>query len=859
MFNLNKQKNYKYSMATGPRAMMPGNFAAGARKFRLVEINEETTPRIAKIRDDINKTYSDDDGQLYFLFAAENKYSEPMDVNDDRVLSQMELEKNARESFVDSIILRDINDMREEELDLIAKDIIPQIANYKSTQIGALDVEPEKREFRTKNYIRIMKDSPLNVIIEDERKPSNEYIFKPIFTNKIEEAHPSRFSIDRAKLSKLGYNAPAMTSIDVFRIYNLYTKSANYHPEVSNKGEIQMLEESIDKLKKSKNNGYEKYDVNGYIETKINEIDDEKERKNLNWAWTVVKKLKLPLQYPSWVAIGWPQLGGDRLNLRGFNHGDNKEIDNLSELTFYNSETGRKMTWIGGGMKESNSGTKLPVTPHTTLIETIGLKQSTGKNKSIEYLRKKLSGFMQIVKISKGKKRESSFKKAKHTRAVLNLFEDIRDNMNSFSHTDVNSFFYLYDELCHLYFQYNRERYGDGIMLRFSAFSTDDNGGRTISINPNGIKGQSNRPFIPTTLHDDLREVIISVHYAYGTEIPQLAATAFSGNTSFLLDVNIFNRLIEKAKERGIKKLTVDKGQISEKTIPTEELSDFFNRMAKGGVLVYRINTNLKDSDNANIVWYTGMRSFSDRYDEKSIVTRMVHDGDKLVPITGYGKSRISSGTAAISNEFREELAKMQSYGKDEAVLGIKGWEDIFVGNNLMDVYRYANAKYGLDYDFDSIEQMASKKIKSISPDIIKEMTTSSEIGIRQEIIDKENDKRNPSIIITENTQELVKEIVTEIANEDLRQKNSNTPIIEEVQSKETDIITTPSVTPQASQQTEEDIQLAQSYQFANNVAGGIAVNEEQLKDLQSKGYILEPNGPLYKIVQFPSWVNTAY
>jgi hypothetical protein len=108
MQNINLQKLEKEAMAFGPRAMQPGNFAAGARKFRLVEVSKENTPNIEKIKNEIDSTYSDDEGSLYFLFASENKYSSSMDVNDGRTLDKMKEELEARKSFVDCIYLRNM-------------------------------------------------------------------------------------------------------------------------------------------------------------------------------------------------------------------------------------------------------------------------------------------------------------------------------------------------------------------------------------------------------------------------------------------------------------------------------------------------------------------------------------------------------------------------------------------------------------------------------------------------------------------------------------------------------------------------------------------------------------------------------
>jgi hypothetical protein len=178
------------------------------------------------------------------------------------------------------------------------------------------------------------------------------------------------------------------------------------------------------------------------------------------------------------------------------------------------------------------------------------------------------------------------------------------------------------------------------------------------------------------------------------------------------------------------------------------------------------------------------------------------------------------------------------------------------VDDNLLDVYRYANSKWGLDFDYSKLKSMTPDKIKSISPNIVKEMSTSMEKGIKNKIKSEEGN-REKRITITENTQDLVREIISEIAKESLETENVTEmnqlypeqqeaePIVQEKQSPT-----------QPYAPSNKDLQKYREYQFANSLAGGIGITPDQVPALQQQGYVVEPipNSKLYKITQFPEW-----
>lgn len=873
MYNLRKEKIIKESMALGPRAIMPGNFAAGARKFRLVEINDETTPNIAKIRDSINATYAADGGQLYFLFAAENKYSEPMDVSDERMIERMQEELDAREAFVDSVVLRDVESLDEKEQQVFLDNIglREQLAHFWiQNMIKDPTISAEVRQQEFENQVESTRQANLIVLMHLYSDPSMAHLFEPLTTNDKSKAHPMRFGVDVKRLWHRGYSVPAMSPKTVYRLYMQYTNSAGYHPELEGKGEIEMLRESI---KRSSENIGEKYDVRSYINKRISEIKDRKKQHAMREAWVVIQTLRLPLQNPSWVSIGWPQGKTDFLNggkgLPGKVHGDNRKIEDLRDLTFMDPDTERKLVEKGGEfvLPSGTEGRKLPVTPQTTLLEIVGSKPSSGRyRKTPEVVRDEfLDLHRKTQTLLRKKYRDEAAAKASKLRYILVLYKNIRDNINSIPHTDVESFYYLYDEICHLYFEYNRERYGDGIMLRFSAFFTEPGRGRVISPSRVGAPGQTNRPFIPTTLHNDLREVILSVQYAYGTDIPQLAATSFPSQSSRLLDESNMAKVAERAAQKGLTQVTLIDNVLEERPVPLEELHDFLRQISQNKVLVYRIQKGHKpnpEDGSAEIVWYAGMRSFGNRYDQSSRVERQVYDPETggLVTISGFGDSRISTGRSAVSKDFKISLARGISNGNlsdPEREIGVADWESVYIGNDFMDVYRYANARYGFDYDPAKIEAVVSKHIRPITPEFIAELNENYQAGIVRTI--KSTERQGAITIITESTDQALKEIITEISSE----TEVTEPEKEIEQPAVAPAMPPASVTPQTAdeattiqeyQYTPQDVEYARQLQNQQDLSGGIDVTQQEVAELQSKGYVIEQDGERFKIVQFPPW-----
>jgi len=215
-------------------------------------------------------------------------------------------------------------------------------------------------------------------------------------------------------------------------------------------------------------------------------------------------------------------------------------------------------------------------------------------------------------------------------------------------------------------------------------------------------------------------------------------------------------------------------------------------------------------------------------------------------------------GTSSLSNEFRKKLAIMQSFDEKGNKMSVGDWNDVYVDSNLMNVYNYANQKWGLDYNYDKIKEMSAKKIKPISNGIFQEMETSSQSAINKEIKDQES--KNKRIIITEDTNNLVKEIISEIAKESLEnnrnEKIEKAPIIQNTMTEDIDAPIDIQVQNESDNHPENDIREYENYKIIEDLAGGIALEQTEVESLKQKGYTLElqPND-LYIIVQSPPWV----
>lgn len=895
MFNLKKEHSNKYAMAIGARAVMGGNFSAGALKFRLVQISD-SMPNIQKIKDSINDTYSADGGNLYFLFAAENTYSKPREVNDKNTLNRMMEERKVREEFTKAIYLRDISDLNptEEAIYISQSGIISKIVDYslkdfiahghtkeniekmRKIRLDEINNELTKLKDDKENSVKISDLKFLIALFYEENPEETKEIFEPLVTDDIEKAAAFRIKIDKNKLGNAGIALEDDSPEKIRELYLLYNKSASYHPEVSNRGEINLLDESIERLSQIISGETDnEYDVNQYIESKIEEIDDNEHRENMEDAWELFKSIRFPLQNPSWVAIGWPQKGADEVPLQGINYGDNLKIPNLVDLTFCDPETDQKYIWhkevgyVTIGNKPPKGTTRaLPTTPQSTLIEIIGKKpSSTRQIKIIESLVSKINEKRkELGKASTDAKYKEKLQEINNLIKYFSWHMKIRNNLNAFDHRDKRSYFYLYDEICNLYFQYNRERYGDGIMLKSSAFR-DEGNRKIIGRNPFNTAYQPYRPFIPTALHDDLREVIISVHYAYGTNFPHFARTSLPKNTNF--SEELLSRIIQKASQEGITKLTVANDKITEEIIvDPAALQDFFSKLAHGGVLVQRVEES-QTEDSSNIIWYTGMRSFTERYDRKNVTIRTVLDDDgELMEYFGYGRPRVSSGDVSNSKNFDDELQKMSLKGVNKGSVSISnkdGSYSVYVGPTLEDVYEYAEKYYGLDYGIDKIRSMSAKKIKPIPQNIFKELTVGISEAAKKEIQKMQNspEPEDRKVVIPIKTQEQINKWIEEVNKEistETKKVISPKPEIQQIQQP----LNAPEIQPQPAavtvppttyQPTQSDYAELEHLKSIKTMMGGrIPLEQNNVEDLKRKGYIITPIEGNEYVIEDPPW-----
>ena len=187
----------KQSMATGKRAFVPGNYGCGAFKFRLVKI-DESSEKINKIKESINDAYSADDGTLYFLFAAKNSYSSPMEVNDSNTLERMKEEKAIREAFVDCTHLLDI------DKELLKKTILRTVAE--SVLEGEEGDEEEKKAF-VKDYIEKGSKRSFDQIVSALNERNRQYV-EPYITENLGYDYRGIPSVFQNPVLDAGYIRP---------------------------------------------------------------------------------------------------------------------------------------------------------------------------------------------------------------------------------------------------------------------------------------------------------------------------------------------------------------------------------------------------------------------------------------------------------------------------------------------------------------------------------------------------------------------------------------------------------------------------------------------------------------------------
>lgn len=245
----------------------------------------------------------------------------------------------------------------------------------------------------------------------------------------------------------------------------------------------------------------------------------------------------------------------------------------------------------------------------------------------------------------------------------LNIINDIRENINKSTYSDdsdfhipindENSFFSQYDDICNLYMDYMKDRYGNGIFLKWSAFKEDEEGNLffdVINKSDQRNAGSIKNPYMPKYRTGGLKQVVVSVQYADGfEEIPQLAKTNLTKATTRSMSPEDIEYIKKRVQMEGLNKISLKEGKTIESPITTEEVDNFLYGISQGKVLVYRIDVDseLKKLDGtipANLRFFIGSQTAQGRTSStREMVRQVTYDGgETYVPLKGKGFERIA-------------------------------------------------------------------------------------------------------------------------------------------------------------------------------------------------------------------------
>jgi hypothetical protein len=760
-FNKRLSSLNKKAMAKYVRAQRRGGSQAGGIKYYLTSVEQSKHPQMFKNKQSINEHYSGDGGDLHFVFSGENAYDRPVEANDDFMLKRMKMELAAREAFVQSVYWESNPKYSEDDVRNIRLDI----DKFKSLLQNHED--PDVRR-------------------EDIQVP---------FINPEEGIHGSTIN---------------SRAFEIKKAFDKFHKKAGDEEFYQDRGEIDLLTDSINTLSESKDS---MYDVNSYIEEKI------RGNKDLEDTYRIIKELKLPIQSPSWVEIALPNKSGK--SEFGKSKDEVSKISQMEDITFYDQESQRKFD------------SKLPSTPQGAIFGLVKLRPDVNevepeffRNGILEILSHRMKGTdkylakqfartttEQLYEMLSSKEKEvhaakmnvrrsgdsllegaihrlyelemmtenmtdipdEIMNKIQMTSERIKLLQYIRDNMNSYPPNHEKSFLRLHDEICNLYFDYNRERYGDAIFLEFN-FTKDTGNGMEIH-SPARAEKQKNtikKPFLPSSKAGDMREIIISVQYSRSTPVPQLAKTNLHLVSSRMFD---YQNVKEELSRHGIGEVTIDQyGNPQE--VPVQNIDDFFSRIINNPnrILVYRVdrdNNNIDEETKgefANLIWYVGLRSFTKKDESQSSRQVYDYDGETIKTIWGYGDPRISQGTTSTKVKITEE---------DGVVTNSQGGFD-----SIQEAYQFAKARFGLDYPEHLIYERMAKHIKPINKDFIKVLNdnpeTRAEFG--ELVSELESNINSGYTIITPYTKEVIDDAFKNIEIEILPSDDQSEEIEEQVQ-----------------------------------------------------------------------------
>jgi hypothetical protein len=315
---------------------------------------------------------------------------------------------------------------------------------------------------------------------------------------------------------------------DVYKMYSKFNIAGEDHPALGGKSEMKILQESIKATRKTIESGKDFF----FKEYLLEKIKDKPEMQEF---YNMVEELGLEIGNPSWYNIAWHSRGGSGQNAKMTREEILKTKD-LKDISFYDHENDKKL------YPGKSTTTNYPFTPHTALLENIGMTPyrldkdqkekidnriiarimkdredpmagASKKDKINSFSEKEIERYEKLTKKaietkakqhnkkiesinddineiekqkesakSKGQDTEKLQKKLDQLKYRKDLAKKIRENIATIGHNEENSFFKMYDDICEEYLNYTVERYGPAPFFRYSTISYDDKDPNKITL-----------------------------------------------------------------------------------------------------------------------------------------------------------------------------------------------------------------------------------------------------------------------------------------------------------------------------------------------------------------------------------------
>jgi hypothetical protein len=587
---------------------------------------------------------------------------------------------------------------------------------------------------------------------------------------------------------------------EVYNNFSKYNIGVNDHPLTDGKSELDLLEESIEKTHKAMNSD-DKFFFEEYL---IGKIGSNPEAMK---AYESIKELKsLSMKNPTWFNVAFHRVRDGRV--KNFTQEDVLNTEDLSKLTYYDEDIDKKQYRINSKGKPHGS-TNFPVTPHLDLMRFIGKgpykldpeQKETARAEAINELYKKSNlSNMSIEDFSNNLTDQQSdelrrivaFKenviKRKYNKLVESLNEDIhsldnkieeleskndksgvadlklekeilvgkqrvaksiRENLATKHHSDDDSFFKLYDNICNEYLNYHTERYGPAPFIRRAAFaqSTDDPN-RVVFHRSSTPPASLVNVFKPLPRGDGLIELTLS---AQPTDSPDFKPSLISTNLHKINfgEVDEHSDIKEKLSNADIKTIRFNVDKYEELTLPTNQLDMFFNKLISGNISLYLespvgADGSYNSADTGSVSLLTGKNSYQDRYQGKTTSREVINSKGKKTTYAGFGEPRMSLGKKGTYNKaVKPQDISSMNYGFDDKSLDVRSNIDESINSMIF--------RFGLGKE-------AGQMLKDKFPTSFKPM--SHQLSRPEVIADLQKSEAGGNIIISALQQKLIIEIV---------------------------------------------------------------------------------------------------